>query len=94
MGKNTSRDRILRQAKKLFTSKGFVNTSVREICEEADVKPPAIYYHSGYKQGLFKSVAEEALRCGDEPQTVLPQTDLEECLGGGMSWIMTMKRGV
>jgi AcrR family transcriptional regulator len=61
MPKQTARDRILQTAQDLFTSKGFANASVREICERAAITPPTLYYHFGDKEGLFRAVVEETL---------------------------------
>jgi TetR/AcrR family transcriptional regulator len=61
MANNTTRERILQAAHDRFTHQGFANTSVREICEDADVTAPVLYYHFGDKEGLFAAVAEEAL---------------------------------
>jgi AcrR family transcriptional regulator len=57
----TARDAILRAARDLFTSKGFANTTVREICREAGVTAPVLYYHFGSKEGLFEAVVEDTL---------------------------------
>jgi len=65
MADETTRDRILRTAQDLFTSKGFANASVREICEEAAITPPTLYYHFGDKEGLFAAVVEDTLRLDD-----------------------------
>lgn len=56
-----SRDAILRAARDLFTQKGFANTSVREICQEADATAPSLYHHFGDKDGLFQAVVAESL---------------------------------
>lgn len=65
MQKETARDTILRAAKDLFTSKGFANTTVREICQQAGVTAPALYYHFGSKEGLFEAVVEDTLTLDD-----------------------------
>lgn len=62
MARNTkARDAILRAARDLFTQKGFANTPVREICQEAGVTAPSLYYHFGDKDGLFQAVIAESL---------------------------------
>lgn len=61
MEEHTTRDTILRAARKLFTSKGFANTTVREICREAGVTAPVLYYHFGSKEGLFEAVVKATL---------------------------------
>jgi len=61
MEQQTTREAILQAAKDLFTSKGFANTGVREVCQGAGVTAPALYYHFGSKDGLFQAVVEETL---------------------------------
>jgi len=61
MEEPTTRDVILQAARGLFTSKGFANTAVREICREAGVTAPVLYYHFGSKEGLFEAVVEDTL---------------------------------
>ena len=61
MDSNTTPERILQAAHELFTHKGFANTSVREICEGAEVTAPVIYYHFGSKDGVFQAVVDDAL---------------------------------
>lgn len=61
MDSATTPERILQAAHELFTHKGFANTSVREICESAEVTAPVIYYHFGSKDGVFQAVVDEAL---------------------------------
>jgi TetR/AcrR family transcriptional regulator len=57
----TTRGRILQAAHELFTHKGFANTSVRQICEDAEVTAPVIYYYFGSKDGVFQAVVDDAL---------------------------------
>lgn len=56
-----SRNAILGAARDLFTRKGFANTSVREICQNAEVTAPSLYYHFGDKKGLFQGVVAESV---------------------------------
>jgi AcrR family transcriptional regulator len=58
----TTRDRILQVARAAFTRKGFANAGVSEICAQAGVSPPTLYYHFGSKDGLFEAVVEETVR--------------------------------
>lgn len=57
----STRDRILQRAQDLFTTKGFANASVSEICLAAEVSPPTLYHHFGSKDGLFEEVVEKTL---------------------------------
>lgn len=61
MEERTARDAVLRAARNLFTTKGFASTSVREICREAGVTAPVLYYHFGSKEGLFEAVVKATL---------------------------------
>jgi AcrR family transcriptional regulator len=65
MTDQTSHDAVLGAARELFERKGFASTSVREICEDAGVTPPVVYYHFGSKEGLFEAVVEEAVHLDD-----------------------------
>jgi TetR/AcrR family transcriptional regulator len=61
MQKSTTRDIVLQEARKLFTANGFASTSIRQICAEAGVTAPVLYYHFGDKEGLFQAVVEDTL---------------------------------
>jgi len=61
MEEPTTRNAILRTARNLFTSRGFASTTVREICREAGVTAPVLYYHFGSKEGLFEAVVKATL---------------------------------
>ena len=50
------RERLLTEALRLFTSKGFSATSVREIVESAGVTKPVLYYYFGSKEGLYLEI--------------------------------------
>jgi len=56
------KSRLLQAAVKLFVSRGYAATSVREIVEEAGVTKPVLYYHFGSKEGLYLHVMEAAFR--------------------------------
>ncbi|MDE2507967.1 MAG: TetR/AcrR family transcriptional regulator [Planctomycetota bacterium] len=57
---------IAREAARLFASRGYDATSVREIVEAAGVTKPTLYYYFGSKEGLAR-----ALLC--EPHAALIQ---------------------
>lgn len=65
MREESSRDAILRAARDLFTTKGYANTAVREICQEAGVTAPVLYYYFGSKEGLFEAVVEQTVSLDD-----------------------------
>jgi AcrR family transcriptional regulator len=47
---------IARVAARLFASRGYDATSVREIVEAAGVTKPTLYYHFGSKEGLAQAL--------------------------------------
>jgi AcrR family transcriptional regulator len=53
-----SSGRILLQALKLFSEKGYDASSVREVCEAAGITKPALYHHFGSKEGVFRALVE------------------------------------
>jgi len=64
------RERLLREALRLFGEKGVDAVTTREICAAAGVNPGAIHYHFSDKDGLYR----EVLR--------LPVVDLQQQLAG------------
>lgn len=54
-------ERILDAAEKLFASKGYKGTSLREIARNAHLQQPGIYKHFDSKQDLYASVLDRAL---------------------------------
>ncbi len=50
------RERLLSEALRIFTAKGFAAASVREIVEAAGVTKPVLYYYFGSKEGLYLEI--------------------------------------
>jgi AcrR family transcriptional regulator len=50
------RNRLLDAAEKLFSERGFADTSVRDITAEADCNVAAVNYHFGNKEKLYTDV--------------------------------------
>jgi TetR/AcrR family transcriptional regulator len=48
-----AKERLLVEALKLFTAKGYAATPVREIVAAAGVSKPALYYYFGSKEGIY-----------------------------------------
>lgn len=61
-----ARTRLLEAGVKLFSEKGYANTSVREIVELANVSKPILYYYFKSKEGMFCSIMAYALRQQEE----------------------------
>ncbi len=56
---DSSREKILEVATKLFSEKGFDSTSTREIAHAADLNISLISYYFEGKEGLYKAVIED-----------------------------------
>ena len=63
------RDRLLKAAVDLFTTRGYAATSVREIVERGGVTKPVLYYHFGSKEGLYIEILRDVEREFDEAIT-------------------------
>lgn len=55
------RQRIMREATRLFAEQGFGSTSVRELVEAAGVTKPTLYYYFENKEALLHEIVEEQL---------------------------------
>ena len=56
VGPGGGRERLLEAALRLFASKGYAATSVRDIVSAAGVTAPSLYHHFGNKEGLFLAI--------------------------------------
>ena len=56
-----SSDRILVSALELFSTRGYAATSVREICEAAQITKPTLYHFFGSKEGVFQALVKGIL---------------------------------
>lgn len=54
-----TRDRILREALRLFSEKGFEAVSVRQIAGAVGIKESSLYNHFAGKQDIFDSIIRE-----------------------------------
>jgi len=71
-GTETTRDRILDVAERLFAHKGFAGTVVRDIAREAGLTAPSLYNHFDGKQALYEAVLARGVQ---------PLVDLMDGLG-------------
>lgn len=58
---DSTRDRILDTAERLFAEQGFHATTLRQITREAGVNLAAVHYHMGSKQALILAVFRRRL---------------------------------
>jgi len=57
-----AKERIMAAAVRLFCRKGFDAASVREICMDAGVTKPGLYYYFRNKEDLFHTILQETLQ--------------------------------
>ena len=55
---DNSRDEILNTAIRLFSQKGYEGVGVQEICDNAGITKPTLYYFFKSKQGLLQAIAD------------------------------------
>lgn len=55
------RERLIIAAVRLFATKGYAATSVREIVEAAGVTKPVLYYYFRNKEGVLHAIMQEAV---------------------------------
>ncbi len=79
-----TKERILQAASNVFCEKGFDNTTVRDICTEADANVAAVNYHFGDKKKLYRKVLtswlHECISDGAHTKGVTQETSAEERL--------------
>ncbi|MCU0465503.1 MAG: TetR/AcrR family transcriptional regulator [Anaerolineae bacterium] len=49
---------LIHISREMFTTRGFANTALEDIVQQAGVTRGALYHHFGSKEGLFKAVLE------------------------------------
>ncbi|MDZ4658483.1 MAG: CerR family C-terminal domain-containing protein [Bythopirellula sp.] len=59
---DTTRTRLLEAAGEMFSERGFENTTVRDICQEAGANLAAVNYHFGDKERLYTEAVLRAHR--------------------------------
>ena len=57
----TTRDRILEEALRLFSEKGYDGTSVESIAEAVGIKAPSLYKHFKGKEDIPRILAQRTL---------------------------------
>jgi AcrR family transcriptional regulator len=61
VGSSDAARHVARTAARLFATRGYDATSVREIVEAAGVTKPTLYYHFGSKEGLAQALLHRPL---------------------------------
>lgn len=58
VGSEDKRERILREAARLFSGRGYAETSLADVAGEAEISKAGLLHHFGSKEGLFSAVLE------------------------------------
>ncbi|MGQ3004169.1 MAG: TetR/AcrR family transcriptional regulator [Hydrogenophaga sp.] len=68
---------LLNAAARLFASRGYAATSMRDIAVEVDMKPGSLYYHFPSKEELLLAVYQAGVRALEEAtaEAVAKETD-------------------
>jgi AcrR family transcriptional regulator len=95
-----TRNKLLKAASEAFAEKGYRETTVAEICQQAGSNVAAVNYHFGGKDALYAAVwreaFEEALRVypldGELPPNAAPQERLHALIFSHLHRIMDDNR--
>jgi AcrR family transcriptional regulator len=55
-------DDIIRTAAKLFAAKGYHGAKLNEIAQELGISKPALYYHVGNKETIFREIVNQVMK--------------------------------
>jgi AcrR family transcriptional regulator len=61
MARTTTRERILKNALRLFSAHGYEGATTRAICAAAGITKPTLYYFFGSKEALYRALVDETL---------------------------------
>ncbi len=75
-----TRRRLLDSAGEVFAEKGFINSTVREICKKAGANIAAVNYHFGDKQKLYLAVFADCRLHADRGPAPSPKLSPEQRL--------------
>ena len=87
----STRERILAAATEIFAAKGYLRTTVREICARAKVNLALVNYHFESKENLYVAVVEKMFEQGPKRLMGLADTvhDEESWRAAIREWIKT-----
>ncbi len=63
----TTRERILREASRLFAARGYYGSSTRDIAAAVGIQQPSLFHHFAHKQAIFQELLTYSL---DDSATV------------------------
>lgn len=87
-----SRNKILNTAIKLFSTKGFRETSVREISREAGVNVSMVSYYFGGKDGLLETIINEIADLFASHINSFDLENLEKLIGDFESFLLALEQ--
>ena len=61
MNKLQCRNRILKMSRRLFTAKGYENTTIEDVAEAAEISKATLYNYFSSKEDLLQGIAAAAL---------------------------------
>jgi len=82
---STTSNRLMKIAEKLFSEKGYAQTSVRDITSAADCNLAAVNYHFGSKEKLYEEIFRQMMKRWREEriqtvETVMAEKDTKDIL--------------
>lgn len=77
MDSDNNRQWILSTALELFSKKGYDGVGMAEICAEAEVSKPTVYYYFQSKKGLFEAILNDygEVMCDELRKATLTERD-------------------
>lgn len=87
MNDHSTRERILESASRMFSDKGFRDTTIADICADAKANIAAVNYHFGNKDRLYEAVWQHA---HDLTQAAYPVPELDTSAPG--MWLRAFVR--
>ncbi len=85
----STRERILSAATEIFAAKGYLRTTVREICARAKVNLALVNYHFESKENLYVAVVEQMFEQGPKRLVGLAGTVRDEA-----SWRAAIRKWI
>ena len=75
--RQNTKTRILVAASRVFSEKGYDNTTVQDICSASDANIAAVNYHYKSKENLYRTVWEHLYKFNEEANKELFRDDLD-----------------
>ncbi len=76
MAEESTCDKILVSARKIFVEQGFAGASMANIAKLAEVTHSLIFHHFGNKENLWRAVKQNIAQDSEQQSKTLPSTNL------------------